>query len=200
MKILILDNYDSFVYNLYQYFGELSAEPLVYRNDKISLEQIEELSPDGIVISPGPGNPENKKDFGVCSEVIAELGKKIPILGVCLGHQGIVSVFGGKIVRAKRTMHGKQSAVKLNGSEIFNGIKNPLKVMRYHSLVADRETFPAEELKITAETLDDNEIFAVEHKKYPIFGVQFHPESIGTEQGKLIIKNFLGACNDKRGN
>ena len=194
MKILILDNYDSFVYNLYQYLGELGAEPVVYRNDALTVPEIKKLNPAGIVISPGPGTPENKKDFGICSEVIDKLGEKIPILGVCLGHQGIVSTFGGKIVRAKKTMHGKQSLVKHNGKGLFTNVRAPLKVMRYHSLVAERATFPSNELDITAETLGDNEIFAVQHKTYPIYGVQFHPESIGTEQGKLIIKNFLEAC------
>lgn len=194
MKILFLDNYDSFVYNLVQYIGEQGAEPLVYRNDSISLDKIRGLNPDGIIISPGPGTPENAKDIGVCLDVIKELGKGIPTLGVCLGHQAIVHAFGGKIVRADNIMHGKTSKIKHNEKGIFKGVKNPLKVMRYHSLIADSGTFPNKELEITAKTLKGGEIFAVRHKKYPIYGVQFHPESIGTGDGKLIIKNFLEVC------
>ncbi|MFH1424336.1 MAG: aminodeoxychorismate/anthranilate synthase component II [archaeon] len=192
MKILVLDNYDSFVYNLVQYLGECGAEPVVYRNDKVSLSEIEELNPTGIVISPGPGSVENPRDFGVCGDVIKKIKK--PILGVCLGHQGIVHAFGGKIVLSKEVMHGKESVIEHDRRGIFKGVKNPLEVMRYHSLIASEENFP-KELKITART-KEKEVFAVQHRKLPIYGVQFHPESIGTEEGMEIVKNFVEACND----
>lgn len=199
MKILVLDNYDSFVYNLVQYIGELEAKPFVNRNDSISLNEIQKLNPNGIIISPGPGNPKNAGDIGICLDVIREFGERIPILGVCLGHQAIVYAFGGEIIQAKNIMHGKTSKISHDGNGIFKGIKNPLKVMRYHSLIADANTFPSKKLKITAKTIDGGEIFAVKHKKCHIYGVQFHPESVGTEDGKLIIKNFLEVCNDQRG-
>lgn len=200
MKILIIDNYDSFVYNLVQYVGEMEVKPLIYRNDSISLDEIHKLDPNGIIISPGPGNPGNDEDIGICLDVIKEFGKEIPILGVCLGHQAIVYVFGGKIVQAKKIMHGKISQMSHDENGILKGIRNPTEVMRYHSLIADPDTFPHNNLKIIAETIDRKEIFAVKHKKYPIYGVQFHPESIGTRDGKLIIKNFLEVCNDQRSN
>jgi len=190
MRGLVIDNYDSFVYNLVQYIGELEAEPVVYRNDELTLEKALELKPERIVISPGPGNPEEKRYFGVCSEILRFMSPKIPTLGVCLGHQGIVAVFGGKIVRAKRIMHGKTSPIKHDGKGVFRGLKNPIHATRYHSLVVDRNTLP-KCLKITALSLDDNEIMGVRHTKYPIEGIQFHPESILTEYGKKIIKNFL---------
>ena len=197
MKILVLDNYDSFVYNLVQYIGEIGAEPHVFRNDAITLKNIQDMNPKGIIISPGPGTPENPKDIGICMDVIKKVGKEIPILGVCLGHQAIVYVFGGKIVQAKTIMHGKTSEISHDGNSIFKGIKNPIQVMRYHSLIADSKFFPNDKLNIIAKTTDRNEIFAVMHKKYPIYGVQFHPESIGTENGKLLIRNFLEICNDR---
>ena len=190
MRVLVIDNYDSFVYNLVQYIGELEAEPVVYRNDELTLEKALELKPERIVISPGPGNPEEKRYFGVCSEILRFMSPKIPTLGVCLGHQGIVAVFGGKIVRAKRIMHGKTSPIKHDGKGVFRGLKNPIHATRYHSLVVDRNTLP-KCLKITALSLDDNEIMGVRHSKYPIEGIQFHPESILTEYGKKIVKNFL---------
>jgi len=190
MRVLVIDNYDSFVYNLVQYIGELEAEPVVYRNDELTLEKALELKPERIVISPGPGNPEEKRYFGVCSEILRFMSPKVPTLGVCLGHQGIVAVFGGKIVRAKRIMHGKTSPIKHDGEGVFRGLKNPIHATRYHSLVVDRNTLP-KCLKITALSLDDNEIMGVRHTKYPIEGIQFHPESILTEYGKKIIKNFL---------
>ena len=196
MKILVLDNYDSFVYNLVQYMGEMGIEPVVFRNDKTNLQKIQKINPKGILISPGPGTPEKSKDIGICLDVIRKLGKNIPILGVCLGHQAIVHAYGGKIIPAKDIMHGKTSEIKHIGKNIFEGVKNPLEVMRYHSLIADSSTFPKSQLEITAETTDKEEIFAVVHKKYPIYGVQFHPESIGTENGKIIIRNFLEVCND----
>ncbi|MGQ9468490.1 MAG: anthranilate synthase component II [Nitrososphaerales archaeon] len=193
MKILIIDNYDSFVYNLVQYVGELGADPMVYRNDQISLDNVKRMKPDGIIISPGPGTPEDIKYFGVCSSIIRQLGCEIPILGVCLGHQGIIYSFGGRIIRAKNIMHGKTSMIKHDGDGVLKGIKSPFRATRYHSLVGDRSTFPSC-LKITAESLDDGEIMGVRHTSYPIEGLQFHPESIITENGKRIIKNFLKVC------
>lgn len=187
MKLLLIDNFDSFVYNLYQYLRELGNQVDVVRNNAITLDQIVEAKYDKIIISPGPGNPENPKDFGVCSEIIKVLGKYTPILGVCLGHQGIINVFGGKIIRAA-PMHGKSSLVKHNNSDIFEGVKNPFKAMRYHSLVGDRKTIPAS-LEITAES-EDGEIMAVKHREFPIYGIQFHSESILTEEGKKILDNF----------
>jgi len=189
-KILVIDNYDSFVYNLVQYIGELGADPLVYRNDRISLEEAERIKPDGIILSPGPGTPEDIKYFGVCSAIIKRMGSRIPILGVCLGHQGIIHSFGGRINRANNIMHGKTSMIEHDGKGILKGIKNPFRATRYHSLVGDRSTLPSC-LKITAESLDDKEIMGVRHISYPIEGVQFHPESILTENGKKIIENFL---------
>jgi len=190
MKILIIDNYDSFTYNLAQLLGELKAEPIVIRNDAITLEEIEKMNPDAIVISPGPGHPANRRDFGVCSDVITKLGSKIPILGVCLGHQGIVQVYGGKVVHAKKLRHGKTSDIEHSDSDIFEGISNPFRATRYHSLVAQPDTIP-ECLEITARSKDDGEIMGVRHKEYLIRGVQFHPESVLTDDGKKILMNFL---------
>ena len=194
-KILVIDNYDSFVYNLVQYIGELGADPLVYRNDRISLEEAERIKPDGIILSPGPGTPEDIKYFGVCSAIIKRIGSRIPILGVCLGHQGIIHSFGGRINRANNIMHGKTSMIEHDGKGILKGIKNPFRATRYHSLVGDRSKLPSC-LKITAESLDDKEIMGVRHISYPIEGVQFHPESILTENGKKIIENFLKVSED----
>ncbi len=190
MKVLVIDNYDSFVYNLVQYVGELGAEPTVFRNDKISVDQIKKQSPDRIIVSPGPGNPSDRRYFGICSDIIREVGLKIPLLGVCLGHQGIVHAFGGKIRCATRQMHGKTSLVKHDGRGIFRGVKNPIVGARYHSLVGTRESIPTC-LEISAESLDDKEVMAVRHLNYPINGIQFHPESILTTDGKSILKNFL---------
>jgi len=190
MKILVIDNYDSFVYNLVQYLGELGGKPKVYRNDQITLKQALKLKPDSIVISPGPGIPDDPRYFGVCSMILQNMSCEIPTLGVCLGHQGIISTFGGRIIRAKRLMHGKTSWIKHSGRGIFRGIKNPLQATRYHSLVGDKNSLPSC-LEITAESIDDREIMGVRHVAYPIEGVQFHPESILTEDGKKIIKNFL---------
>ena len=192
MKVLVIDNYDSFVYNLVQYIGELGGEPIVYRNDQIDLEQAMRLDPQRIVISPGPGTPEDPHYFGVCSAILQKMSCKIPTLGVCLGSQGIVSVFGGKVVRANRLMHGKTSIIKHDGKGVFEGVRNPFTATRYHSLVGDRGSIPSC-LKITAESTDDGEIMGVRHRTYPITGVQFHPESILCEDGKKIIKNFLEA-------
>ena len=196
MKVLVIDNYDSFVYNLVQYLGELGGEPIVYRNDQITLQQAKELDPQLIVISPGPGTPEDPHFFGVCSEILQEMSCKIPTLGVCLGNQGIISVFGGKIVRAKRLMHGKTSKIKHDGKGLFEGIKNPFMATRYHSLVGEKSSIPPC-VEVTAESTDDGEIMGVRHKTYPITGVQFHPESILCEDGKKIIKNFLEGRNKK---
>jgi anthranilate synthase component II len=190
MKVLVIDNYDSFVYNLVQYIGELGAEVCVYRNDQVTLKQIRALKPDRIVISPGPGNPEDEKYFGVCKSVLQHISKNVPTLGVCLGHQGIISTFGGKVVSAKRLMHGKTSIIKHDGKGLFKDVQNPFTATRYHSLAGERNTIPSC-LEITAVSTDDGEIMGIRHIDYPIEGVQFHPESILCEDGKLIIKNFL---------
>jgi anthranilate synthase/aminodeoxychorismate synthase-like glutamine amidotransferase len=188
--VLVIDNYDSFVYNLVQYIGELGAETIVFRNDQVTLKQIAKLNPDRIVISPGPGTPADTRYFGVCTAILQHLSCQIPTLGVCLGHQGIIHAFGGKIVSAKRLMHGKTCTIKHDGKGIFKDVSNPLTATRYHSLAGDGETIP-DCLEITAESIDDGEIMGVRHTKYPIEGVQFHPESILCEDGKLIMKNFL---------
>lgn len=190
MKVLIIDNYDSFVYNLVQYVGELGGKPLVYRNDEITLEHVKMLKPDRIILSPGPGSPHDPKYVGLCINIIRELGPEIPTLGVCLGHQSIIYAFGGRIVRAKRLMHGKTSLIRHDGMGLFRNVNNPLRVARYHSLCGDRESLPSC-LVITAESIDDCEIMGVRHVEYPIEGVQFHPESIMCEEGKKILKNFL---------
>lgn len=190
MKVLVIDNYDSFVYNLVQYVGELGANPVVFRNDQVSLIQVKRQSPDRIIISPGPGSPDNKRYFGICSSIIREIGPKTPLLGVCLGHQGIIQAFGGEINRAARQMHGKTSLVKHDCRGIFRGVKNPIVGARYHSLVGNRESIP-KCLQVSAESLDDREVMAVRHINYPINGIQFHPESILTSDGKRILKNFL---------
>ncbi len=191
--LLVIDNYDSFTYNLVQYLGELGAEhPVaadirVYRNDKISLAEIEQLQPDGIVISPGPGRPE---DSGVSLEVIRVMGSKLPVLGVCLGHQGIGYVHHGKITAAPELMHGKTSPVYHTGVGVFEGLENPFTATRYHSLIIDRTTCPPE-LEITA-WVEDGTIMGVRHRDYPhLQGVQFHPESVLTGSGKALLKNFL---------
>ncbi len=190
MKILIIDNYDSFTYNLAQLLGELKTEPVVVRNDKITVEEIAKMNPGAIVISPGPGHPANKRDFGVSGDVIRELGPRIPILGVCLGHQGMVHVFGGKVVHAKHLRHGKTSEIKHNNSGIFEGLRNPFRATRYHSLVAEQDSIP-ECLEVTARSADDGEIMGIRHKEYPMIGVQFHPESVLTDDGRKLLLNFL---------
>jgi anthranilate synthase/aminodeoxychorismate synthase-like glutamine amidotransferase len=186
MKLLVIDNYDSFTYNLVQYFGELGAEVVVRRNDAISVEEIRSLRPERICISPGPGRPENT---GICPEVITELGEEIPILGVCLGHQCIAQVFGGDVVRAEKLMHGKTSLIQHANRGVFQGLPQPLEATRYHSLVVKLESLP-ETLEITA-TADDGEIMGLQHREFPIHGVQFHPESILTAEGKNLLANFL---------
>ena len=184
--ILVIDNYDSFTYNLVQYFGELGSELIVRRNDKIGLDEIEKLQPERVCISPGPGTP---LDAGISNELIRQFGPRIPILGVCLGHQCIGHVFGGEIVRASRLMHGKTSPILHEGDGVFHGLPNPFEATRYHSLIVRRETFPAE-LEILAET-SDGEIMGLRHRQFPIHGVQFHPESIMTGEGKALLANFL---------
>ncbi len=190
MKVLILDNYDSFVYNLAQYVGEIADEVVVKRNDEIDVEEVKELSPDRIIISPGPGTPSNTRYFGTCTAILREVSNKTPTLGVCLGHQGIVHAFGGRIVRARRLRHGKTSPIRHDGKGVLHGIKSPFEATRYHSLVAERKSLP-KSLEVTAQSIDDNEIMAVRHREFPIEGVQFHPESILTVPGHRIIENFL---------
>ena len=190
MKFLIIDNYDSFVYNIAQYLGELKISCDVIRNNKITLGQIKKNKYDAIIISPGPGNPEEEKYFGVCLEVIKQIGPTTPILGVCLGHQGIIHAFGGKVTNAGRVRHGKTSPVDHTNSELFRDVKNPFRATRYHSLVGDKTIVP-NSLEIIATAGDDGEIMAIRHKEYLIEGVQFHPESIMTEEGKKILANFI---------
>jgi len=190
LKFLIIDNYDSFVYNIAQYLGELGVECDVIRNDKITLEEIKKRNYDAIIISPGPGTPEDKKYFGVCSDVIKDMGPQTPILGVCLGHQGIIDAFGGKVTNAGCVRHGKTSPVNHIDSELFKGVKNPFRATRYHSLVGDKTVIP-DVLQVTATAADDGEVMAIQHKEYLIQGVQFHPESIMTEDGKKILENFI---------
>ncbi|MEO9294749.1 MAG: aminodeoxychorismate/anthranilate synthase component II [Nitrososphaera sp.] len=191
-NILVIDNYDSFVYNIAQLLGELDAEPTVVRNDEITLAQIKKMKPDAIVISPGPGHPADRKYFGVCTDVIQQLGKDTPILGVCLGHQGIVHAFGGKVVNAGKVRHGKTSTIQYTSrsDRLFDSVSNPFRATRYHSLVAAKDTIP-DCLEVTAKATDDGEIMGVRHKQYPIEGVQFHPESIMTGEGRKILSNFL---------
>jgi anthranilate synthase component 2 len=196
MKFLIIDNYDSFVYNIAQYLGELGVESDVIRNDKITLDEIKEKNYDAIIISPGPGTPEDKKYFGVCSDVIIKMGPSTPILGVCLGHQGIIHAFGGKVTNAGCVRHGKTSPVNHNNSKLFKDVKNPFNATRYHSLVGDKTIIP-DVLEVTATAADDGEIMAIKHKEYLIEGVQFHPESIMTEEGKKILANFIAQVKEK---
>lgn len=196
MKFLIIDNYDSFVYNIAQYLGELGVECDVIRNDKITLQQIKEKNYDAIIISPGPGTPEDKKCFGVCSEVIKDIGPTTPILGVCLGHQGIIDAFGGKVTNAGCVRHGKTSPVDHLESKLFANVKNPFRATRYHSLVGDKTMIP-DVLKVIAIAADDGEVMAIEHREFLIQGVQFHPESIMTEDGKKILGNFINQVKEK---
>ena len=190
MKFLIIDNYDSFVYNVAQRLGELKVSCDVVRNDKITIDEIKKRNYDAIIISPGPGTPEDKRYFGICKTVIQELGPTLPILGICLGHQGIIDCFGGKVVNAGNVRHGKTSQIKHYNDSLFKGVKNPFRATRYHSLVGDKTIIP-DSLKITAVAEDDGEIMGVSHKEYLIDGVQFHPESIMTDEGKKILENFI---------
>ena len=184
--VLLIDNYDSFAYNLAQYFGELGCELLVRRNDEISLDEIAALAPERICISPGPCTPG---EAGISKEVILTFGQQIPILGVCLGHQCIAEAYGGKVIRAARLMHGKSSMIRHNGTLLFSDLPNPFEAGRYHSLVVERSTFPTC-IDIIAES-DDSEIMALRHREFPVHGVQFHPESLLTPDGKRILANFL---------
>lgn len=213
MNVLIIDNYDSFTYNLYQYVGEiLMAERArdaqqdfvvqVKRNDELSIAQVRDLNPDRIIISPGPGTPDNPTYFGICGEVIATLGKTVPLLGVCLGMQGIVHVFGGQIIKPRQPVHGKTSPIVHDGRGVFSHMPQGMEIMRYHSLIVDAQALPAE-LELTAvvqadesqtlESIDSAraEVMAVRHRRYPIEGIQFHPESFATEGGKDLLRNFL---------
>ncbi|MBT2734134.1 aminodeoxychorismate/anthranilate synthase component II [Bacillus sp. ISL-7] len=185
--ILLIDNFDSFTFNLYQYLGELGEQITVLRNNQLSMDQIRDLNPKAIILSPGPGKPE---DAGICIELIQTFYNKIPILGICLGHQAIGAAFGGEIQRATLIKHGKTSLISHRSGGLFNGLPNPLEVMRYHSLIIEKSSIP-EELECIAHSDDDQEIMAIKHREYPIFGLQFHPESIGTPSGKQILKNFL---------
>ena len=190
--LLVIDNYDSFTYNLVQYLGELGADVRVMRNDAVSLDEIADAKPDQIVISPGPGRPENA---GVTMDVIRRFGEATPVLGVCLGHQAIGAVFGGEVVRAGVPMHGKTSTIEHDGQGVFSGIAGPFVASRYHSLVVAEQGLPAE-LEITARTREDANIMGLRHRTWPVHGVQFHPESILTGEGKHILRNFL---EDKAG-
>jgi len=188
--ILVIDNYDSFTWNLVQYLGALDADPVVHRNDCISVEEIEAMAPERIVISPGPCTPA---EAGISVEVIRRLGPTTPILGVCLGHQAIGAAYGGRVVRARRVMHGKTSPIRHSGTELFAGLENPLTVARYHSLVIEPGSVPAE-LEVTARTDEagfEDEIQAIRHRHHPVWGVQFHPESIASELGMELLRNFL---------
>ena len=190
MRILVIDNYDSFVYNIAQVLGELNIQTTVKRNDKISLASVRKMNPDGIIISPGPGHPADRKYFGNCIDIIVNLGVIIPILGVCLGHEGIVNAFGGSVINAKKVRHGKTSPIGYNSSKLFADISNPFSATRYHSLVADPRNIP-QCLEVTAKALDDGEIMGVRHKRYLIEGIQFHPESVLTPDGQKIFQNFI---------
>ncbi len=190
--ILVLDNYDSFTYNLVQYLGELGAELQVYRNDEITVKQVLRRDPTGIVISPGPGRPE---DAGISVPLIEALDGRKPLLGVCLGHQALGVAFGGKVGPAPTLMHGKTSKVRHEQNALFESVSNPFEATRYHSLIVERDSLP-DVLKITAES-DDGVIMAMQHESLPLYGVQFHPESILTSEGKQILKNFLNICAEK---
>jgi anthranilate synthase component 2 len=186
--ILVIDNYDSFTYNLVQYLGELGADVVVRRNDAITVEEVGDMHPGAIVLSPGPCTP---KEAGITVDVIRRWGATVPTLGVCLGHQAIGEAYGGEVVRADRVMHGKTSEICHDGSGIFAGLPTPMEVMRYHSLIVERRTMP-ESLEIVAVAKDDpSEVHAVKHRQHPVYGVQFHPESVMTPQGKALLRNFL---------
>jgi anthranilate synthase component 2 len=190
MKVLIIDNFDSFVYNLAQYVGQLGAKPVVTRNNAITTNEVKKMNPDRIIISPGPGRPDETKYFGVCLKILKTISPHTPTLGVCLGHQGIAYAFGGSIAPAKRLMHGKTSSIKHEGDGLFKNVKNPLRATRYHSLICRRESLP-HCLEETATSIEDNEIMGLRHREYPIQGIQFHPESILTSEGIKILRNFL---------
>ncbi len=184
--LLVIDNYDSFTYNLVQYFGELGADPQVKRNDAITPDEVEKMKPQKIIISPGPGRPE---EAGISMELIRKFGGKVPILGVCLGHQCMGEVYGGKVVRAGRLMHGKTSPIQHDGKGVFQGLPNPFEATRYHSLIVEKNSVPSC-LEVCAETAE-GEIMGLRHREYPVHGVQFHPESILSKEGKDLLANFL---------
>jgi anthranilate synthase component II len=189
VRVLVIDNYDSFVYNLVQYLGELGADPVVKRHDEVSVDQMRALEPDAVLVSPGPGRPEQA---GLSNAAIAEFGERgVPVLGVCLGHQCIGQLYGGEVVRAPEVMHGKTSEITHDGAGVFSGLPNPLTATRYHSLVVDRESVPGS-LTITAET-PDGLVMGLRHRELPVEGVQFHPESILTDSGHGLLRNFLAA-------
>ena len=194
--IFVVDNYDSFTYNLVQYLGELGEDIRVERNDSVTVDTVERLRPDAIVLSPGPRTPA---EAGICVPLIQRVGASIPILGVCLGHQAIGAAYGGRVIRAPRgVMHGKTSAIQHDGTDLFFGLPSPLTVMRYHSLVVESSSLPAA-LQVTATAADDgSEIHAMRHREFPVWGVQFHPESVLTEQGKALLANFLGLARSAR--
>jgi len=185
--VFLLDNYDSFTYNLVQYFGELGAEIVVRRNDRVTIEEIAALGPRQIVISPGPGRPEQA---GLTTEVIRAFGPHIPVLGVCLGHQAIGYVYGAAVIRARTPMHGKTSVVEHDGRGLFDGLGEPFVASRYHSLIVSEETLPAD-LEVSARTRDDGTIMGLRHRRFPVHGVQFHPESVLTDEGRRMLRNFL---------
>jgi anthranilate synthase component II len=188
-RVLVIDNYDSFVYNLVQYLGELGAEPVVHRHDQVTLAELEALAPDAVLVSPGPGRPE---DAGVSNDAIRTFGERgVPVLGVCLGHQCIGQLYGGDVVRAPRVMHGKTSTISHDGAGVFAGLPNPITATRYHSLVVERDSVP-EVLTVTAES-EDGLVMGLRHRELPVEGVQFHPESILTESGHDLLRNFLAA-------
>ncbi len=191
--ILVIDNYDSFTYNLVQYLGELGATLEVYRNDKISVNQAEEIAPEGIIISPGPGTPD---DAGISLDLLQHLGPKIPFLGVCLGHQCIGQVYGGRVVSAPSLMHGKTSMIEHDGSELFRDVPNPFEATRYHSLIVEQESLPGC-LEVTSRT-SDGIIMGLRHREFPVEGVQFHPESILTFEGKKLLGNFLSRLQENK--
>ncbi|MFD1038249.1 anthranilate synthase component II [Virgibacillus byunsanensis] len=185
--ILLIDNYDSFTYNVYHYFASIGLEVRVFRNDQLSIDAVSDLNPEAIIISPGPGVPEQA---GECIEIVRTFYKKIPILGICLGHQIIAAALNGDIIQSKTIKHGKTSLITHDGQGLFSYLTQPLEVMRYHSLSIDKLTLP-EELQVVATSMDDNEVMAIKHQLYPVYGVQFHPESIGTKTGQSMIQNFL---------
>ena len=188
-RVLVIDNYDSFVYNLVQYLGELGAEPVVHRHDQVTPAELEALAPDAVLVSPGPGRPE---DAGVSNDAIRTFGERgVPVLGVCLGHQCIGQLYGGDVVRAPRVMHGKTSTISHDGAGVFAGLPNPITATRYHSLVVERDSVP-EVLTVTAES-EDGLVMGLRHRDLPVEGVQFHPESILTESGHALLRNFLAA-------
>jgi anthranilate synthase/aminodeoxychorismate synthase-like glutamine amidotransferase len=191
--VLVIDNYDSFVYNLVQYLGELGAEPLVYRHDEATLEQMVALDPAAVLVSPGPGRPE---DAGVSNEAIATFGERgVPVLGVCLGHQCIGQLYGGRVVRADQVMHGKTSSIRHQGQGLFEGLPSPLEATRYHSLIVERSSVP-DVLEVTAET-EDGVVMGLRHRELPVEGVQFHPESILTKGGHKLLQNFLSRATPR---